>query len=290
MASSSPPPNRDSPDRDDSGLQARVERLEETVADLRKEVSRLRAETAATAETERPLDETSSSGTSSLETGESLKAGDDASSSARQTPTPTLGESVAATEGSVAPGPSGGMIGRLADWVGVRSEDWLDYVGIGLLLFGLTFLFEYSVEQGWLVPTVRVGFGAALGSVLLWAGLRVYDTRRRLRRVLLGGSSGAFYATVFAGYQLYGLVAYPVAFGSMLLVTVATIGLAVRQEASSLAVIGTIGGLGTPFLLYGPAEGVSGLAAYTCIVLAGACTIVFVKGWGALLYTSVAGG
>jgi uncharacterized membrane protein len=182
------------------------------------------------------------------------------------------------------------VIDRLADWIGVRSEDWLNYVGIGLLLFGLAFLFKYSVEQGWLVPTVRVGFGAALGSVLSWAGLRVYDTRRRLRRVLLGGSSATFYATVFAAYQLYGLVAYPVAFGSMLLVTVATIGLAVRQEASSLAVIGTVGGLGTPFLLYGPAEGVSGLAAYTCIVLAGACAIVFVKGWRSLLYTSVAGG
>ena len=41
----------------------------------------------------------------------------------------------------------------------LTSEDWLSYVGIGLLLFGFAFLFEYSIEQEGLVPMVRVGFG-----------------------------------------------------------------------------------------------------------------------------------
>lgn len=86
------------------------------------------------------------------------------------------------------------MLDRLVSWAGLSSEDWLNYVGIGLLLFGLAFLFQYSVEQGWLVPEVRVGFGAALGSALLVAGLRIYNARRRLRQVLLGGSSATFYA------------------------------------------------------------------------------------------------
>jgi uncharacterized membrane protein len=276
MASTSSP----NPERDEPDLQNRVERLEAAVAELRAEVERLRTETMPSAEAERPAPDEPSS----------PETGDDASSPAEHPPDRTLGGHAPASEGPNAPSRAGRLLDRLVSGVDLRSEDWLNYVGIGLLLFGLAFLFRYSVEQGWLVPTVRVGFGVALGSVLLGTGLRVYGTRRRLRQVLLGGSSATFYATVFAAYQLYGLVAYPVAFGSMVLITVATIGLAVRQNDPSLAIIGTIGGLGTPFLLSGPAESVGGLAAYTCTVLAGACTIVFVKGWRALLYTTVAGG
>ena len=87
----------------------------------------------------------------------------------------------------------------------LTSEDGLSYVGIGLLLFGLAFLFEYSIEQEGLVPMVRVGFGAFTGSILLGAGLRIYADRQGLRQVLLGGSSASFYGTVFAAYQLRGL-------------------------------------------------------------------------------------
>lgn len=46
-------------------------------------------------------------------------------------------------------------------------EWWLNKIGIGLLLFGLAFLFKFSIDQGWLSPPVRVGFGLALGVGLL---------------------------------------------------------------------------------------------------------------------------
>ncbi len=175
-------------------------------------------------------------------------------------------------------------------FVHLRSEDWLNYVGIGLLLFGLAFLFKYSIEQGWLVPPVRVGFGVLTGSVLLGTGLRIYDERRRLRQILLGGSSATFYGTVFAAYQLYGLVSYPVAFGSMVAVTVVSIALALQQDHASMAVIGTIGGLGTPFLLYGDVGAVGGLSVYTSLVLVGACSVYLYRGWPSLLYSTVVGG
>ena len=247
---------------DDADLCARVEHLETSLADLRAEVQRLRS---AGAESE-----------------------DGASAMSSSVAPPREAPSHASRQ------EEGGIVTRLLNplvsWVDLRSEDWLNYVGVVLLLFGVAFLFKYSVDQGWLVPVVRVGFGAALGSGLLGAGLRVYGSRRRLRRVLLGGSSATFYATIFAAYQLYGLLGYPIAFASMGVVTVLTIALAVRQDAPSLAIIGTAGGLGTPFLLAGEVDGVTGLAVYTCVVLAGACSIVLARGWMLLLYTTVAGG
>jgi len=299
-------------ERDDSDLRARVERLERALAEqrqaldeLRAEVERLRSgtadETAGTSQESRgetdapkptaaPAPDQADTDDEPLsptpEDEEPPEEGAPTSSGPRQTaPSPPPQDAA-----SDPPSRADRVLDRLVSWAGLRSEDWLNYVGIGLLLFGLAFLFKYSVEQGWLVPEVRVGFGVALGSALLTAGLRVYDTRRRLRQVLLGGSSATFYATVFAAHQLYGLVSYTVAFASMIVVTVATIGLAVQQDESSLAIIGTIGGLGTPFLLYSAVGSVGGLAAYTCTVLGGACAIFFVQGWRSLLYTTVAGG
>lgn len=172
----------------------------------------------------------------------------------------------------------------------IRSEDWLNYAGIGLLLFGMAFLFKYSIDQGWLVPTVRVGTGALTGAILLIGGLRVYTDRRRLRQVLLGGSSAVFYGTVFAAYQLYSLLAEPVAFAAMVTITVASMALALQEDEAVMAVLGTAGGLGTPFLLYGDIGSVAGLAGYTCLVLAGAGAVYVYRGWRSLLYTAVAGG
>ena len=196
-----------------------------------------------------------------------------------------------------APPPAGGESkkilsapGRVLSRFGLRSEDWLSYVGIGLLLFGLAFLFKYSIDQGWLGPAVRVGVGAATGVILLMGGLRVYADRRRLRQILLGGSSAVFYGTVFAAYQLYGLLGYPVAFAAMLTITVCSIAGALLEDEAVLAVVGTAGGLGTPFLLYAEVGSVAGLAGYTWLVLAGACVVYLSRGWRSLLAVAAAGG
>ena len=47
-----------------------------------------------------------------------------------------------------------------------ESEYWLNKIGIGLLLLGVAFLFKYSIDQGWITPAVRVGFGLAIGIIL----------------------------------------------------------------------------------------------------------------------------
>lgn len=179
---------------------------------------------------------------------------------------------------------------RYTTSLNLRSEDWISYVGVGLFLFGLAFLFKHSVEQGWITPTVRIGFGVFTGGVLLAGGIRRMDDRPLLQQILFGGSSATFYGTIFAAYQLYGMLPYAVAFGGMIVVTVATIVLGLRQDYPSTAFIGTAGGLGTPFLLYSEADGGAGLALYTCLVLAEACAVYLYRGWRSLLYLALAGG
>ena len=172
----------------------------------------------------------------------------------------------------------------------LRSEDWLNRIGIGLLLFGLAFLFKYSVDQGWLGPLVRLGFGTALGAVLLGVGMRLHAVRRRYGQVLMGGGVAVWYATVFAAFQLYGLLSYGSAFGLMLAVTGLAFALSVRQKDAVLAVVATQGGLSTPFLLYTTSGSVPALVAYTALILAGALALYLLYGWRTLLVTAVIGG
>jgi len=176
-----------------------------------------------------------------------------------------------------------------AAWV-FKSEDWLGRIGIGLLLFGLAFLFKYSVEQGWIGPMVRLGFGVVLGGVLLGTGLRFYASRRRYGQGLMGGGIAVWYATTFAAFQLYALLSYGLAFALMVAVTALAFLLAVRQKDAVMAVIATQGGLGTPFLLFTADGSIPGLVVYTLIILGCALALYLVHGWRTLLASAVIGG
>lgn len=249
-------------DPPDSSLENRVEQLELTVAELQRLVSQL-SQTLA--------DQRIQDRTEIPEVPSTLPV---PPQSSLQLPLPSLPQT---------PLPSETFEPR---W---NMEYWLNKLGIGLLLLGVVFLFKYSVDQGWLTPPVRVGFGLALGVALLIIGLRLYRTRRPFSQVLLGGSIATFYITGFAAFQLYALVAYAIAFGFMTGVTLLAFSLSVRQNQAVLSVIGTAGGLGTPFLLH-TAGSLVGLVGYTCLILAGTSAIYLAKGWRSLLWTSFVGG
>ncbi|HKP53099.1 MAG TPA: DUF2339 domain-containing protein [Chloroflexia bacterium] len=172
------------------------------------------------------------------------------------------------------------------------AEMWLNKVGIVLFLFGVAFLFKYSIDKGWLNEQARIGMGLLFGSVLLVIGLRLHGKRRHFSQVLMGGSIATYYITGFAAYNIFPNlnIPYEVAFGFMALVTIAAFALSMRQDEAVLAIIGVTGGLLTPFILNRAGIELPGLVGYTCLVIAGASGIYLMKGWRTLLWTSVQGG
>ncbi len=171
-----------------------------------------------------------------------------------------------------------------------NAEVWLPRVGIGLVLFAVAFAFKYSIDQGWVIPAVRVASGYVLGLALLVAGFKLSDSRPQYVQALFGGAIATFYITGFSAFQLYGLFSYPFAFGLMMAATVLAFFLSLQLDRVALSVIGVAGGLGTPFLLYTGSGSVPGLVAYTTLVLAGASAVYFHRGWLSLLRVSVVGG
>ncbi len=170
-----------------------------------------------------------------------------------------------------------------------NSKKWLGRLGIGLLLFGAVILFKYSIDEGWITPLVRVLFGLGLGIALFVFGLRLYDKNKMLSRLLLGGGIGTYYITIFAAFQLYGLISHSLAFVFMALVTVAAFLLAIRQDEPVLSIIGVLGGLLTPFLLYTGESNIPGLATYTVLLIMGASFTYMKRGWRALLWVATWG-
>ena len=168
-------------------------------------------------------------------------------------------------------------------------EYWLNKIGIGLVLFAVVFLFKYSVEQGWLNPVIRVGLALALGTALLIVGMRLYKKRRHFGLVLLGGGIATYYITGFAAFQLFELVSHPTAFGFMVLVTALAFLMSVRQDEAVLSVVATIGGLGTPFLLYTSVANFTGLTVYLSILMLGGCGVYIYKGWRSVLWVAAIG-
>ncbi len=169
------------------------------------------------------------------------------------------------------------------------SEFWLSKIGIGLLLFGVVFLFKYSIDQGWITPVIRVAFGLALGIGLLVTGLRIYSKQPHFSQVLLGGAIATFYICGFSAFQIYTLISHPVAFVFMVLITTLAFVLSLKQNVAILSLIGAIGGFATPFLLYTDTGNLPGLVGYTCLMLAGTGAIYFFRGWRSLLWLSVVG-
>lgn len=172
-----------------------------------------------------------------------------------------------------------------ADWL-QNWELWLNRLGIGLLLLGIGFLFRYAVELGWITDAVLVAMGFLIGTVLMGLGWRLHQ-RAIFSQFLQGGGLAIYYLTLFAAYQLLMVMSWGIAFPLMVLVTLGTFLMSLRQNRAIFAVIGVVGGLATPLLLYSTdITRPLALASYTFLILLGSWAIYAVKGWRSLLLSA----
>lgn len=171
-----------------------------------------------------------------------------------------------------------------------RSDFWFNKIGLGLLFLALAFLFNYAIDQGWIGPAERLAVGLALGTFLLGIGYRTAQKQPHFGQAVQGGGIAAYYLTGFAAFRLYNLVTLPAAFGFMLLVTVLAFALSLRQKGAMLSLIGGLGGLATPLLLYTGQGNYVGLILYTCLICGSLVMIYFYQGWQVLLWLANIGG
>ncbi len=175
------------------------------------------------------------------------------------------------------------------DWenlVGIKLFSWI--AGIALVLAAVFFL-KYSVEHGWLNPTIRATLGILTGAALLVVcELRVARGYAFTANAMHGAGIAILYATLFAIHALWHLAPAGVVFLLMLVVTAVAVGLSIRRDSIFIALLGLLGGFATPALLSSGENRPVGLFSYLLLLNAGLAWVAYRKRWPVLTIASVA--
>ena len=190
---------------------------------------------------------------------------------------------------------SAGFMRRLEEIFVARWLLWLG--GITLTLAGV-FLVKYSVEQGWLSPTVRVVLGALAGLSLSAAGewLRRRPTERAIAKIrtnhapaaLTGAGLAITFTATYAAYGLYAMIAPLTAFLLLALIAAAAVVLALLH-GPFIALLGLVGGYSIPALVSTDAPSAWALFPYLAVLFASLIVLVRQTGATWLAWPALAG-
>ncbi len=123
-------------------------------------------------------------------------------------------------------------------------------VGIIILFFGVAFLFKYAIDHRILVLPIELrllGVGT-LACVIFAFGWRLRDKSDIYALNLQGAGIGVLYLTIYAAFRLYSVLPETIAFGLMVILTIASGALAVKQNSRGLIVFASVGGFLAPLL------------------------------------------
>src|SRR6202047_4669022 len=178
-------------------------------------------------------------------------------------------------------------------WEEVLVENWLVWLGGLALALGGAFLVKLSIDYGLLTPVVRIVLGVLLG-IGLWAGAEwvVWEEPAEIRpsnvaQALAAAGGGTIFASLFAAYQLYGLLPPALAFPLLALTSAATV-LMSLQHGPFVAGLGLTGAFAVPLLAGSDQPLALPLFAYLTLVNAASLALLRHRAWWWLAWVSVA--
>jgi uncharacterized membrane protein len=193
---------------------------------------------------------------------------------------------------AAAPAPQAGP--GFEERIGTR---WVVWVGGLTLALGGFFMVRYSIEAGLLGPGVRTMLGGAFALALLIAG---EWTRRKesisaiealpvanIPAILTAAGTAVAFATVYAAYALYDLLAPATAFILLGMVALGTLAAALLH-GPALAGLGIVGAFVTPILVSSGKPDFWALYLYLAVVTAAAFGLARIRLWRWLAVTTLA--
>lgn len=160
------------------------------------------------------------------------------------------------------------------------ASTWLLRIGILILVLGLGFFVKYSIDNNLISQEVRVLVTAGAGFGLLIGGTRLLGgTYQMIGQGLMGGGLTTLYFSVFAAESFYHLITPQLAFFLMAMVTVLSGFIAVRFSTITVAVIGVLGGYGTPIFIQSQSANLPVLHSYMLILAIGILGICAWRKW-----------
>jgi len=170
------------------------------------------------------------------------------------------------------------------------GQYWLNRIGIVAMLVGVSYFIKLAFDNNWIGPGGRIAIGLLAG-----IGLLIWSERFRSRGYkafsysLKAVGIGTLYLSLWGAFQVYHLIPSAAAFVAMVIVTAATIALALSQDAELLAGFALIGGFATPVLLSTGQNHEVVLFSYVGLLDVAILAMAAAKPWRRLLWGSFAG-
>lgn len=170
------------------------------------------------------------------------------------------------------------------------ASNWLLRLGVLAVVVGIGFFIKYQIDRDLLGPQARVGLSIVAGVVMLAGGLRLLGKQYHLMgQGLIGMGLATLYFSVFASVALFHLVDVIPGFVLMALITCGAGVMAVRLNSMLIAILGILGGYGTPIMLSTGTANFPGLYSYLLLLGAGILGIACQKHWPLLNYLGMIG-
>lgn len=172
------------------------------------------------------------------------------------------------------------------------GENLLSKIGIAVLVLGISFFVKYAIDQNWIKEAGRVIIGLIAGGILIGIAHRIRNSYRSFSSVLMGGGLTVFYFTIAFAFHQYHLISQTAGFIIMVLITAFAVLLSLYYDRKELAILATIGGFITPFLVSTGQDNYTALFIYLCILNSGLMVLAWFKRWPsiniiALCFTTV---
>ncbi len=160
------------------------------------------------------------------------------------------------------------------------ASQWLLRIGILILVLGMGFYVKYSIEQDLISKEVRVLVTASVGMGFLVGGTQLLGRKYQIiGQGLMGGGLITLYFSVFAAQAFYHLISPTLAFALMALVTVLAGSIAIGFSSILVAVLGVLGGYGTPVLIQSDNPSLPTLHTYMLILAVGILGVCAGRKW-----------
>ncbi len=170
------------------------------------------------------------------------------------------------------------------------GQYWLNRIGIVAMLIGVSYFLRLAFENNWIGPSGRIAIGLVAGAALiLWSERFRKQGHQPFSYSLKAVGIGVLYLSLWAAFQVYHLIPSSAAFIAMIVVTGATIAMAISQDAEILAVFAIAGGFSTPVLLSTHQNHEVILFSYVLLLDLAILVTSIVKPWRRLLWGSAIG-
>jgi uncharacterized membrane protein len=162
------------------------------------------------------------------------------------------------------------------------GENLANKIGIAVLVLGIAFFIKYAIDKNWINEAGRVVVGLLCGGILIGFAHYLRNTYRSFSSVLVGGGLTVFYFSVAFAFHQYHLIGQTAAFIFMVIIAGLGVVMSLFYNRQELAILATIGGFITPFLVSTGQENYIALFTYICILNAGLMVLAWFKRWPAI--------